>query len=437
MILPSSRALRLGGILALGSLLGVLWSPAGWACVGALAALSAAVLADGLRLPREPLRWQRRVPARLSLHEPEGVVDPLQNLQPFPLEVRVAEAGPEDLRLEPSMSPVFQLPAHGEGAFPFTVTALRRGEVRLSRPTLRTGRVGGLAVRQGPCGSETALKVFPNVARLGRYEALRQARALSALGIHRIRQAGLGTEFDHLRSYTRDDDFRRIHWKATARRGTPITKIVRTERGQSVLLALDVSHWMGVSAGPLSRLDYAVDAALFLAHAVQRTGDRVGLALFSNEVSCFLAPSAKPGQMRRILEALYAVSPDPVHPSYRNLARHLLARRIPRSLVVVLTEPPDPESAGELVKALAAFRRRHLPLVVGFQDPSLADVAAALPTDLTELCRRLAARELMQERGQRLRVQRQHGLETLDVLPEALSVSLVNRYLELKRRGAI
>src|SRR5262249_55622188 len=152
---------------------------------------------------------------------------------------------------------------------------------------------------------------------------------------------------------------------------------------------------------------HAVDAALFLCHVARGAGDQVGLALFGHEVTTFLAPSAKPGQIQRILDALSPVQPQPVHPSYGNLARYLLARRLRRSLVVVLTEPADPESARELTGALAALRARHLALVVGLRDPALLELMEAPPSSALDLCRRLAAYEVVEERAQRLRQQKE------------------------------
>jgi uncharacterized protein (DUF58 family) len=105
--------------------------------------------------------------------------------------------------------------------------------------------------------------------------------------------------------------------------------------------------------------------------------------------------------------------------------------------VVVLSEPPDPESGAEMSQALAALGSRHLALAVGLEDPELRRALRQSPDDRLALCRRLAAREAQEERAQRRRGQEQKGLRTLDVLPEELSVALVNRYLELKSRGAL
>jgi uncharacterized protein (DUF58 family) len=436
-ILPSARAVRLAGLLLAASGLGIVVPVVGWACVGALVALLVAVAAEGARLPRDVFAVELLAPPRLSLGEKEPITLRLESRADVPLAVRVSLAAPTDMELTLAGAGELLLRPREAVDVPFTVVASRRGGRSLLPPLLRFGRPGGLAERQAETGEAVPLTVSPNVARLRRYDLLRHARALHSLGLHTLRYAGLGEEFDHLRAYTRGDDQRRIHWKATARRGMPITRMVRVERGQSVLLAVDVSHWMGVKAGTLSRLDHAVDAALFLAHVAQRAGDQVGLVLFAHEVVGFLPPSSGPGQIRRIVDALTRAEPLSVHPSYRNLARQLLKRRLRRSLVVVLTEPPDPESADDLLAAGTVLRRRHLPLPVSLRDPAVAAMAAAEPADADALCRRLAAREVEEERTQRMRAQRERGLQAVDALPGDLSVALVNRYLEFKGRGAL
>jgi uncharacterized protein (DUF58 family) len=436
-IVPAPPALQLGSALALLSLSGTLLPVLGWACVGALAALAVAVWWDGRALRPGCVELEREVPRRVSLGERERIRDELSNRTPHGLVVEVRDAAPPSVQLEPERRPALRLAAHGSGEQAFFVLARRRGEWALPPPLLRVRRPGGLAVRQWSLAQGTLLRVFPNVARLRRYELLRQRRALSGFGIHAARRAGLGAEFDHLRLYARGDDLRRVHWKATARRGFPVSQVVREERDQSVLIAVDLSHWMGVSAGELSRLDYAVDAAVFLAHVARRSGDRVGLALFAHELLALLPPSAQPGQERRLLEALAAVEPRPVHVSYRNLARGLLGRRLRRSLVVLLSEPIDEESGDELARALRALGGRHVPLAVSLADPELKRASLAAPASAQELCRRLAAGELREARAERLRELQQHGVHTLDLLPQELAVGLVNRYLELKSRRAL
>jgi uncharacterized protein (DUF58 family) len=437
MIVPSALALRIGAGLVALSLFGTLLPVLGWACVGGLLILAISVWVEGRSLTPGCVLWERKIPKRLSLGEPEQLVDRLENRAPFALQVEIRDSLPPDLTFTPDPRPPLRLEAYATRDLALEAMGLRRGERLLPPPILRVGRLGGLALRQWAAAHGSLLRVTPNVARLQRYEVLRQNRALAGYGIHSARRTGLGVEFDHLRAYSQGDDLRRVHWKATARRGFPVSQMVRVERDQSVLIAVDVSHWMGISAGSLTRLDYAVDAALFLAHVARRSGDRVGLALFAHELVTLTPPSAQPGQEQRLLEALSAAEPQPVHVSYRNLARGLLARRLRRSLVVVLSEPIDEESGNELQRALLALRGRHVPLAVSLQDPELQRAAQEVPATAFELCRRLAVGEVRDARAERLRRLRGGGVGTLDVLPENLSVAVVNRYLEIKSRRVL
>ena len=163
----------------------------------------------------------------------------------------------------------------------------------------------------------------------------------------------------------------------------------------------------------------------------------MGLALFAHELLALVPPSAQPGQEQRLLEVLSAAEPRPLHASYRNLARGLLARRLRRSLLVVLTEPIDDESGAELQRALMALGARHVPLAVSLQDPSLQSAARQVPATTLEMCSRLAAGEVREARAERLRRLQQRGVSSLDLLPEDLAVGVVNRYLDLKARRAL
>src|SRR5688572_17131281 len=64
----------------------------------------------------------------------------------------------------------------------------------------------------------------------------------SALGLHAQRQLGKGREFEKLREYVPGDGYDEIHWKATARRGKPITKVFQIERTQEVYVVMDASR---------------------------------------------------------------------------------------------------------------------------------------------------------------------------------------------------
>ena len=81
---------------------------------------------------------------------------------------------------------------------------------------------------------------------------------------------------------------------------------------------------------------------------------------------------------------------------------------------------------------------RHLPLVVALRNDSL--VAAALPApDAAPRAAyaAAAAEELVSARDEALGRMRQAGVDVLDVTPQARAATVINRYLEIKARGAL
>jgi len=63
-----------------------------------------------------------------------------------------------------------------------------------------------------------------------------------AFGIHAQRQVGKGRDFEKLREYIPGDSYDEIHWKATAKRGHPVTKVFQVERTQEIVVVIDSSR---------------------------------------------------------------------------------------------------------------------------------------------------------------------------------------------------
>src|SRR5207249_6090507 len=61
-------------------------------------------------------------------------------------------------------------------------------------------------------------------------------------GLHAQRQIGKGRDFEKLREYIPGDSFDEIHWKASAKRGRPVTKVFQIERTQEVYVIIDASR---------------------------------------------------------------------------------------------------------------------------------------------------------------------------------------------------
>jgi uncharacterized protein (DUF58 family) len=279
--------------------------------------------------------------------------------------------------------------------------------------------------------------------------------------MRRTRKLGSGTEFERLRDYSPDDEFRRINWTATARRHTPITVEYQTERSQNVMLLVDTGRLMSTQVpyvgeldepdlpgetlpdGPtsvvpaLTRLDHAINAALMLAYVSVQYGDRAGLVAFSDRVITFV--KAGPGRRQFLLltEALYNVQPQGTEADFAEALAYVQSRSPRRSLAVIFTDIAHEAAAATLLTHIAHLARRHLPLVVTMRDPAVERLATTQVHDAEALYERAVATEVLDQRGIALSRLRQAGALTLDVPADALTPSVINRYLEIKARGEL
>src|SRR5262249_58801684 len=109
----------------------------------------------------------------------------------------------------------------------------------------------GLWQRQLRLSGRSVLRVYPDVKAVRTYELLaRQSR--ENLLVRAVRLRGGENEFERLREYGRDDEYRNIDWKATARRGRLIVREYQQERNQTVVCLLDCGRLMTAESARLA-----------------------------------------------------------------------------------------------------------------------------------------------------------------------------------------
>ena len=358
---------------------------------------------------------------------------------------------------EPVMSELSPLPRVRVGVLPlrdsaaeYSVTPTRRGDFEFGPLSARYPTLLGLWHRQFSRAAPQSVRVYPDTTEVRRYELrLRQGR-LRDIGLHILRLRGRGTEFESLREYTRDDEYKAINWKASARHGKLISTDYEIERDQTVLIAIDCGRMMTAMAvsreskgethaesTPLSKLDCAINATVLLAHVATSMGDSVGLLLFSDTILKFIAPRKGKVQTGAIIEALYAAQPSLVEPDYQAAYEYLIGRKVRRALVVTFTDLIDAEASRELLMASAALRKHHNPLCVTINNRDVIEMAGVLPSRTEEMYEKAMAMKMLHGRAQALEELRQRGVGILDVESTELTVATVNRYLDLKARMAL
>ncbi|PQO44936.1 DUF58 domain-containing protein [Blastopirellula marina] len=279
-----------------------------------------------------------------------------------------------------------------------------------------------------------AISVYPDMKQLAEYALLARTNRLSLVGVRRTRKVGQDHDFERLRDYTRDDNYKHIDWRSTARRRKLTVREFQTSQSQRIIFMIDCGRMMTNEADGISLLDHAFNAMLMMGFVALRQGDSVGAILFSDRVHKYVPPKSGASQMNHLLHASYDQFPDLVESRYDEAFMHLRTNCRKRSLVVLITNVIDEVNSHQVEQYLTTLVGRHLPLGVLLRDERLFDAADNDRMYGSDLFRAAAAAEILTWRHHVLTDLSHKGVLALDVFAEDLTANLVNQYLEIKAR---
>lgn len=404
-----------------------------WAMIAGDLAIVLFAGADAWLARRPLVVIERQPPEVFSVGRTHPVELELRSECPRPLEIRVTDAlfdgaTAADLPCEVRLGP------RGRASPVYHVTPNRRGAYALGEHTVRYPSPLGLWSRQVTLPARDEVHVYPDIRAVRAFELMaRQDRALAWMRASRRR--GNENEFECLREYQRDDDYRAIDWRATARRGKLIARQYQREQNQSLLFALDSGRLMTAETAGLSLFDHALNAALMLAHVAVRGGDHVGVMCFSDDVHAYAAPASGRRATHRLVAACFDQHPGLVETDFEQTFARLGRRLRKRSLVAVFTQIVDEVSADALLASVQSMHPRHLPLCVLFRDAELDALAmGGGERGDVGLYVSAAAAEHLSTRERLVRRLESAGAFVIHVEPATLTPALINRYLEIKAR---
>ena len=388
--------------------------------------------ADALAGRRALVDVKRAVPEVMSLGRPNLVEIEVRSHARRRLAVRMTMDVFEHGRLDEEERS-FTLAPNGRAMVRFRVEPRRRGAYTLGATHLRYLTPLGLFEKQVTYESTDTVRVYPDLVAVRIYELLARQDREHAL-VRASKRLGGESEFEQLREYSRDDEFRAIDWRATARRGRLIARQFRIETNQNLIFMLDAGRLATSEANGVAVFDHALNATLMLAHVAVRNDDRVGLLAFAEQEIGFLAPQGGRNAVSKIVRTIYDVHPELVEPDFERAFLTLQRRVRKRSLVALFTQVVDDEQARSLVAMMRVVSRTHLVLVVLFRDVALEAMALVADGSPLDLYRRGAAAELVAWRAQVIRALESAGALVLDVDPSEVTPRLINRYLDIKAR---
>ncbi|MFO0587966.1 MAG: DUF58 domain-containing protein [Polyangiaceae bacterium] len=206
-----------------------------------------------------------------------------------------------DVRLSP---PAGEVAANGKLRVKVIVRTPRVGQHGVHGLALEVHGAPGLfevpLTFANPYGIEVLPRPLATYAMVPRGGRSRLTAAVGRPG----RARGDGNDLRELREHQPGDPFRRIAWKASARRGMLLVRDFEREERDVVWVVLDVS--VELWAGPVGRapLDHMIDEAAAVAQRHLARGDRVGLFLYATTARVVLPPEDGPAQGSKIAHAL-------------------------------------------------------------------------------------------------------------------------------------
>jgi len=181
-----------------------------------------------------------------------------------------------------------------------------------------------------------------------------------------------------------------------------------------------------------------LNAVMLLSYVALKQGDAVGALTFGTPAGLgrSFAPRKGAHALNALMAEMSAVEPSPTHSDYVAAAQDLLRRQHKRSLVVVITNFRDEDSA-ELSHALRLLRTRHLVLLASLRERIVGELLAQ-PLTGGDAAIEVASAHLY-EQSRRDAFNRLAGRDgaMVDAEPHRLGIEVVNRYNAMKRAGVI
>lgn len=282
------------------------------------------------------------------------------------------------------------------------------------------------------------IRVYPEAASGAKTTAFLKR---GGTGARPQRQIGRGREFEKLRDYSPGDGFDEIDWKATARRGRPITRVFQVEKTQEVYVVLDASRLLArptETKGPETILDRNIAAALQLAIQSQKQGDLFGLITFSDRVHSFVRARTGKAHYGACRDALYRLQPRIVTPDFDEVCTQLRLRLRKRALLVFLTELDDPVIAESFVRTVNLLRNRHVVLAAMMRPSGARPLFEGEPPAGTdEIYDNLAGHERWRKLRELSAVLQNQGVQFSLSEPARMSADLAASYLNVKQRQVL
>jgi uncharacterized protein (DUF58 family) len=400
--------------------------------------LALLVLVDMVPLSQinNKLDCQRDLPPVLSLGDEVMMTYILLNQQSIDLQATIIDEWPVEYQRR-NLPLTCRLPSHEKWRIQVPIVPVKRGVYKFGKTNLVVKSPLGLVEMRQTFDTEHSFKVYPSTIQMKQHELAVIRHAFQFQGQKKLRRLGHSYEFEQIRNYISGDDYRSVNWKATGRKGELMVNQYGDEQSQQIYSVIDTSRVMQMPFKGMTLMDYAINTSLVLSNIALLKHDRAGLISFAEKMGHYVRAGSRSNQLRLIMDALYNERNSSLEADYHLLysACQKIVRR--RSLFVLYTNFESKHALLRVVPILRRINRQHLLLVVFFENDEITNFSKKECGDLIDVYESTMASKFHLDKKLMIKTLQQYGIQAILTTPDDLSIHTVNKYLELKSKGAI
>jgi uncharacterized protein (DUF58 family) len=372
----------------------------------------------------------------LSIGMVEKVTIVIKTIQDLTYYLTLCDTPPHQILLEKCEQRI-KISGKNEYSFSYNVLARERGTFDFNEIFVKVETPLGLLFRVIKIKSNVSIRVFPDIKELSKYTLLLKSGTLEQVGIKMARMRGQGTDFESLREYQKDDSYKWIDWKATAKHTKLISKNFQPEKNQLIYLMIDAGRNLVNRIGILQKFDYLLNTASLLTYVASFYNDRIGVIIFSNKILKFIKAGKVKKRPYQIIEEIFDVRCEFCESNYEYAYSFLLSQVKRRSLIVTFTDLLDPYSSELAIKYNSHLTPKHLPLCVSISDSDLIEETERNINEVDDIFKKFTAYELLQDYKKTINILANRGVLVVNVPAKELSIQTINKYLKIKRSGLL
>lgn len=382
------------------------------------------------------LKGERILPEKFSNSDPNYVLLKLYNQHDFKVYIEVIDELPVQFQKRDFLMKAM-LNGNQTKTLTYDVRPVERGEYFFGNLNCYVSTSIQLIKKRYRFNHNQMVKVYPSFIQMKKYDFLAMDSKLSFSGLKKIRRIGHTMEFEQIKEYVSGDDIRSINWNATAKKSHLMVNQYQDEKMQPIYSVIDCGRVMKMPFNELKLLDYAINSTLAFSNIALKKGDKVGLIQFSNKIHNLLPAQAKRTYLSTILENLYNLNTSFLDSDFGLLQANIKRTVTHRSLILLYTNFEHISSLQRQMKYLQAIAKKHVLVVIFFENTELAKLAEQKANNLNEIYESTIAQQFQHDKKIIVKELQQKGIQTVLTKPEDLTVNTINKYLEIKARGLI